>query len=145
MHSPLRGDQVRRVGPCIRHGAAISSFGPRVRTGSRWVGVVRDPCRCLPWWVGSFGRHAVAWHGGQRSRAVGRWPSAMGGSGGLVSSMWWGGGELSVGAADEPPAAVMDGPMMGPADQGQVVQVGGTTLQPMPDVMGFTPGQGPAK
>jgi hypothetical protein len=68
----------------------------------------------------------------------------MGGSGGLVSSMWWGGGELSVGAADEPPAAVMDGPMMGPADQGQVVQVGGATLQPMPDVMGFTPGQRPA-
>ena len=43
--------------------------------------------------------------------------------------MWWGGGELAVGSADEPPAARVDGPVMGPADQGQVGQVGGATIR----------------
>ena len=38
----------------------------------------------------------------------------------------------------------MHGPMMGPADQGQVVQVGGAAIEPMPDMVGFTPGQGAA-
>ena len=33
--------------------------------------------------------------------------------------------------------------MMGPAQQGQVVQVGRAAVQPVPQVMGFAPGQGP--
>ena len=65
-------------------------------------------------------------------------------SGGPVFSVWWGGAEAAVGSADEPPAAVMDGPVMRPTDQGEVVQVGGATIQPMPHMMAFTPGQGAA-
>jgi hypothetical protein len=37
----------------------------------------------------------------------------------------------------------MDGPMMGPAQQDQVVQVGGAAIQPVLEMVGFTPGQGP--
>src|SRR5829696_1090992 len=79
----------------------------------------------------------------------GRGPSGdshppWGDSGDLVSSIRWGGAEPPVRAADESPAALMDGPMMGPTDQGQVVQVGGATIQPMPHMMGLTPGQGTA-
>src|SRR5215213_135041 len=119
-------------------------------------GVVRAPCPYLARW-GLFGPHAPAWHGGrarwrlritwqggwgQRRRPTEPAPGLQGGSGGAVLSIGWGGGELAVGAADEPPAALMDGPMMGPADQGQVVQVGGATIQPMPHMMTLTPGQG---
>jgi hypothetical protein len=60
-----------------------------------------------------------------------------------MSSMRWGGAELSVGPADQPPAALMDGPVMGPADKGQVRQIGRATIYPMPQMMGVTPGQGP--
>jgi hypothetical protein len=58
-------------------------------------------------------------------------------------SIGWDGGELAVGAADQSPAAFMDRPMMGPAQQDQVVQVGGAAMQPVPQMMGLTPGQGP--
>src|SRR4029450_12762885 len=64
------------------------------------------------------------------------------GLGGLGFSGWGGGGEAAGGFADQLPAALMDGPVKGPADQGQVVQVGGATIQPMPHMMGFAPGQG---
>ena len=63
--------------------------------------------------------------------------------GGPVSSVWWGGGELAVGPADEPPAALVDRPMMGPADQGEVVQIRRPAGQPVPDVMALAPGQRP--
>jgi hypothetical protein len=33
--------------------------------------------------------------------------------------------------------------MMGPAQQDQVVQVGGAVIHPVPQMMGFAPGQGP--
>jgi hypothetical protein len=37
----------------------------------------------------------------------------------------------------------MDGPVVGPADQGQVGQVGGAAIQPMLNVVGFAPREGP--
>jgi hypothetical protein len=40
------------------------------------------------------------------------------------SSMRWGGGEATVGISGESPAALMDHPMMGPTEQGQIGQVG---------------------
>jgi hypothetical protein len=36
----------------------------------------------------------------------------------------------------------MDRPMMGPAEQGQVGQIGGATIEPVHQMMGFAPGQG---
>jgi hypothetical protein len=37
----------------------------------------------------------------------------------------------------------MDRPMMGSTDHGQVRQVGRATVDPVPQMMGVTPGQGP--
>jgi hypothetical protein len=37
----------------------------------------------------------------------------------------------------------MDGPMVGSAQQGQVRKIGRTAVQPMVEMMGVTPGQGP--
>ena len=45
-----------------------------------------------------------------------------------VSWLGWGGAELAVGAAGQLPAALVDGPMVGPAEQGEVVQVVGPPL-----------------
>jgi hypothetical protein len=65
------------------------------------------------------------------------------GGGGLssVGSIRWGGGQPPVGGAGQLPAAVMDGPMMGPAQEQQVGQVGGAAVQPVPQMMSLTPGQ----
>jgi hypothetical protein len=60
-----------------------------------------------------------------------------------VGSMGWGGGELAVRLSLEPPAAFMDGPVMGPAHQGQVGQVGRAAIQPMLKMVGLTPGKRP--
>ena len=57
--------------------------------------------------------------------------------------MGWGGGQPAVGLAGQPPAALMDGPMVGPVHQGQVGQVGGVAVQPGPQVVGVAPGRGP--
>ena len=57
--------------------------------------------------------------------------------------MRWGGGEAPVGVAVQPPAALMHRAMMGPAEQGQIGQVGGATMEPVPEMMGFAPGRGP--
>ncbi len=62
---------------------------------------------------------------------------------GPVGPVGWGGGEPAIGLAGQPPAALMDRPMMGPAHQGQVGQIGRATMQPVPQMMGLTPGQGP--
>jgi hypothetical protein len=53
------------------------------------------------------------------------------------------GGEAPVGAADQLPAALMDRPMMRPAQQGQIGQVGRATIGPVPQMMGVAPGQRP--
>jgi hypothetical protein len=58
-----------------------------------------------------------------------------------VSSVGWGGGQLAVGAADQPPAALMHSAMVGPAEQGQIGQVGGAPMEPVAQMMGLvTPG-----
>ena len=61
-----------------------------------------------------------------------------------VSSMGWGGRQAPVGLSAQLPAALMDRPMMGPAQQDQVGQVGGAAVQPVQEMMGFAPGQGAA-
>jgi hypothetical protein len=101
-----------------------------------WVGLLdrwstrSRPCRLPRWGAG----HATVDHSCPQVPAVRR-PGFFG----VV-----GGGELAVGSADEPPAALVDGPMMGPTQEGGVVQVGGAAIQPVPDVMALAPGQGPA-
>ena len=62
---------------------------------------------------------------------------------GRVLSMRWGGDQAAVGVAGQPPAALMDRPMMGPTHQGQVGQVGRAAMQPVPQMMGLTPAQRP--
>jgi hypothetical protein len=57
-------------------------------------------------------------------------------------SMGWGGGQPPVGRAGELPAALVDRPVVGPAQQGQVGKVGGAAVQPVAQVVGFAPGQG---
>jgi hypothetical protein len=54
----------------------------------------------------------------------------------------WEGGEPPVGAPAQPPAALMHGPMMGPAQQGQIRQVGRAAMEPVAQMMGLTPAQG---
>jgi hypothetical protein len=60
-----------------------------------------------------------------------------------MRSVRWGGGEVAVGVAVKPPAALVDRPMMGPAHQGQVVEVGGAAMEPGDQMMGLTPARGP--
>jgi hypothetical protein len=51
------------------------------------------------------------------------------------------GGQPPIGVSVQLPAALVDRPMMGPAHQGQVGQVGGAAVQPVPPMMGLvTPG-----
>jgi hypothetical protein len=60
-----------------------------------------------------------------------------------MSSTAGAGREPPIGAADQLPAALMDGPVMGPTDHGQVPQVVRAAIDPVPQMMGVTPGQGP--
>jgi hypothetical protein len=60
-----------------------------------------------------------------------------------MSPVGRGGGEVAVGISVEPPAALMDGPVVGSADQDQVGQVGRAAVQPVDQMMGLTPGQRP--
>jgi hypothetical protein len=60
-----------------------------------------------------------------------------------MSSLGWGGGVPAVGAAGQLPAALMDVPVMGSAEQGQVGQVGRATVQPGDQMMALAPGQRP--
>src|SRR5215207_1284570 len=60
-----------------------------------------------------------------------------------VASVGWGGGEVAVGAAGQLPAPLMDRPMVGSAHQGQIGQVGGAAIDPVPQVVALTPGDGP--
>ena len=73
------------------------------------------------------------------ARGLPRVPSG----GSPMSSVGRGGREPAIGAAGQLPAALMDRPMMRPAQQDQVGQVGRATIQPMPQMMGVTPGQRP--
>ena len=60
-----------------------------------------------------------------------------------MSSVGWGGGQLAVGLAGQPPAPLMDRAMMGPAQQGQIGQIRRAAMQPMAQMMGLAPDQGP--
>ena len=92
-------------------------------------------------WPAAVGGLALA---GQPSIA----PVVAGSGGGRLSAVGWGlsmgsgGGEAAVGAAGQPPAALMDRPMMGPAQEREVGQVGGAALQPGDQVVALAPGQG---
>ena len=55
----------------------------------------------------------------------------------------WGGGQAAIRVAGQPPAALMDRPVMGSAHQGQVGQVGGAAMQPVAQMVGLAPGRGP--
>ena len=63
-------------------------------------------------------------------------------SGAGMSSVGWGGGELPVGGAGELAAALVDRPVVGPAHQGQIRQVGGAAMEPVAQVVGLASGQG---
>jgi hypothetical protein len=78
--------------------------------------------------VGNVGRGVVC--------SVGGWSVAG-------CRMWWGGGQPAVVLALEPPATLVDRAVVGPAQQDQVDQVGGAAVQPVDQMMGVTPGQGP--
>ena len=123
--------------------------------------VVRAPFARLARWIDAFGSRGawlggVAWSGLMRSPG----PASSGGSPALgrpaqaamrsrpvrlgwVVSVWWGGGQPAVGAAAQPPAPLMHGPMMGPAHQGQIGKVGGAAVQPVDQMMSLAPGQRP--
>ena len=63
--------------------------------------------------------------------------------GGGMSPIRWRGGEAAVGTSLQLPAALVHGPVVGPAEQGQIRQVGGAAMQPVAQVVGVAPGQGP--
>ena len=111
---------------------------------------------------GIFGAQTVAWHGvgvlgshvlagrggrGPQRRHDGAPPLRQSGRAWMSSMRRWpvgsGGGQLAVGSAGQPPPALMDRPVVGPAQQGQVRQVGGAAVQPVQQMMALTPGQGP--
>jgi hypothetical protein len=133
-------------------GGGSESFGPMQLPGTA-VGVVRAPCTRLARWMGFTERRCVL----LISRASGACPplrpaqaaAGCGRSGGgpmssvgRMRSMVPGGGEVAIGPAGQPPAALLDRPM-GPADQGQVGQIGGAAVQPVDQMMALAPGQGP--
>ena len=59
------------------------------------------------------------------------------------SPIRWGGGEPPIRRAGQLPAGFVDGPMMGPTEQGQVGEVGGAAVQPADQMMPFAPGKRP--
>src|SRR5829696_4208614 len=126
------------------------------------VGAVRAGCSpgSVSW--GMLGSHAVAWLGGPGSSgpirlpgvgdgavpARGGAPDVRVGSGGagmapVGSAVGWGGGQPAIRLAGQPLAALMDRAVVGPAQQGQVGQVGGAAMEPVPQMVGVAPGQGP--
>ena len=60
--------------------------------------------------------------------------------GGGMSSVRWGGGEAAVGVALYSPAPLVDGAVVGSAEEGEVGEVGGAAMQPVVQVVGFAPG-----
>ena len=64
-------------------------------------------------------------------------------SGGVVSSIRSSGAEPAVGSAGQLPAALMDRPMMGTAQQGEIPEVGRAAVDPVPQMMTLAPGQRP--
>jgi hypothetical protein len=144
-------------------GSVVVGVGPHA---GAWLGGrgCRAPCGCLAWWLGSapasslsellVGRSIPLGSCASSSRRPGRGRGpvvggspAVAGSGGGCSlvgfSVRWGGDQAAVGLAGQLPAALMDRPMMGPAHQGQIRQVGGAAVQPVDQMMGLAPGGRP--
>jgi hypothetical protein len=57
--------------------------------------------------------------------------------------MGWGGGQPAIRVAGQPPAALVDRPVVGPADQGQIGQIGGAAVPPVDQMVGLTPRRRP--
>jgi hypothetical protein len=133
--------------PCARARLARWFVGPHAVA---WLGgwgrssPVTRLVRCR----GMLGPHEVAWLGGSGCSGARGAPDLLVGSGGaglspVGSAVGWGGGEAAVGLSGESPAALMHGAVVGSAQQGEVGQVGGAAMEPVPQMMGFAPGQGP--
>jgi hypothetical protein len=81
---------------------------------------------------------------GNRPRGERDCPALLVRSGcGAVSSVGWGGGQSAVGLAGQLPAALVDGAVVGSAQQGQVSQIGRAAMEPVAQMMGLAPGQRP--
>jgi hypothetical protein len=70
-------------------------------------------------------------------------PAADGSGRNGSSSVRRGGGELAVGVAVQPPAALVHGTVMGAAQQHEVGEVGRAAVQPVAQVVCVTPGERP--
>src|SRR5215204_7241278 len=97
MHPPQRGDQLVRASCAYRGTVGRGLWGP---------------CRYEHGGLDSFGLHAPTWPAVSGHGPSGDGHPPLEGSGGLVFSVWWGGGEAPIRSADEPPAALMHDPMM---------------------------------
>jgi hypothetical protein len=135
MQAPGTVGGVVRV-PCRSPGTVVRGvFGPIRVSGT----VVRPAWACavhLAWWSRA---------GWAPCRYLARWPGCSAGmrSGGTLSSVGWGGGAAPIGSAGQLPAALLDLPVVGSTQQGEVGQVGRAPMQPVPQVVGFAPGQRP--
>jgi len=113
--------------------------------GTADQGDVRARCsRRAPWsGVGSFGamRVPAQWAAVDQRPLMGSGGAGMSRVGPL-GSLGRGGGKAAIGAVDQPPAALVHGPMMSPAHQGQIGQAGGAAIQPVDQMVGLAPGQG---
>ena len=112
---------------------------------ARWVEAVGGPCRHQPRWSGGCVVLCAAELAAQPWMGA-AFPFGSGGGGmspgAGMSQIRWDGGPPAIRAADQLPAPLMDRPVMGPAQQGQIGQVGGAAMQPMPHMVGVAPGQG---
>ena len=125
-------------------------LGPQCTRRARWPGrlglmrapgSVAQPERSRR--ASATARGAGVRPGSAVARTRGSRRSCCRSGGGAGSSMRWGGGELAVGVSAQPPAALMDRPMMGPAQQDQVGQIRRAAMQPVAHMMGFAPGWRP--
>ena len=60
---------------------------------------------------------------------------------GGMSPMRWRGEQPAIWLSGQPPAALVHGSVVGPAQQGQVGQVGGAAVDPVAQMVGLAPGQ----
>ena len=120
-------------------GSGCGCQGRRVRLGGprwsrpAWSGQAAADCR---WWSRQARRRgpAVDWR---------RPPGRSGGGGwALGSSIRWAGRQPAVRATGQSPAALMDRPMMGPAHQRQILEVGRAAMEPVAQMVGLAPGRG---
>jgi hypothetical protein len=160
---------VAAVGPDVLGPHALAWLGGPGLSGpssrlARWVGGVVGTSSCLARGSGSFGpiqlpgsvgRGLTAWlvrPGGARpstggTTSAGSHPGWMLGSDRPVQAAtrgcrWAGVAVRWPSGRGQLPAALVDRPMVGSAGQGQVGQVGGAAVGPVPQVVALAPGQG---